>query len=192
MGSLRIVGGAARGRRLRSPTGATLRPTSARVREALFDIIQARIQGARFLDLFAGTGAVGIEALSRGAAAAVFVESSRAAGRLIEKNLVACGFTDRGTVVSEPLPAALRRLKTQPPFDLIFADPPYGSGDGEAVLRGLTPGGVFHPGTWVFLEQRRTGGVPARPGGLLHRRTFRYGDTVLLLYVPAGESPEAD
>jgi 16S rRNA (guanine966-N2)-methyltransferase len=133
---LRVVAGAYKGRRLQAPKGADTRPTSDRVREALFSIL-GDIEGLRVLDLYAGSGALGIEALSRGAGDAVFVESGRRAADAIRANLGAVGDPDAMIWVGDAL-AYLRRADPEAPFDLVFADPPYSSatqvGDGLSEL----------------------------------------------------------
>ena len=119
---MRVITGTARGRRLKELQGMETRPTTDKVKESLFSIIQFDIEGRRVLDLFAGTGQLGIEALSRGAAEAVFVDRRPDAVRLVQENLALCGFTDRARVKSGD---ALTYLKSGEKFDLIFLDPPY-------------------------------------------------------------------
>lgn len=196
MGKLRIIGGDRKGLPLFSPAGSSLRPTSGRVREALFDILGGDIAGARFLDLFAGTGAVGIEALSRGAALCVFVEKDRAAAAIVRRNLLSGGFVPRAGVIVGSLPAALSRLPGGESFNLVFVDPPYGSPQGEETLQALGRSGNLAPACRVILEHRKSWEPPARPGGLSLRRRARYGDTVLSFFVKddreaaAGGGPE--
>lgn len=124
---MRVVGGTARGRRLVAPAGDRTRPTGDRARGAIFNALWSRgeLDGARVVDLFAGSGALGIEALSRGAAHAVFVDSDPAARRAIFANLAACGFTDRAEVVGRTVERFLAGLAGDSPFDLAFCDPPY-------------------------------------------------------------------
>ena len=119
---MRVITGTARGRRLKELQGMETRPTTDKVKESLFSIIQFDIEGRRVLDLFAGTGQLGIEALSRGAAEAVFVDRRPDAVRLVQENLALCAFTDRARVKSGD---ALAYLKSGEKFDLIFLDPPY-------------------------------------------------------------------
>ncbi len=136
---MRVVAGDYKGRRLRSPRGKETRPTSDRVREALFSIL-GDIAGKRVLDLYAGTGALGIEALSRGAREAVFVESDRRAAECVRANLRAVGDPDAIIWVGDA-PAYLERADTEAPFDLVFADPPYSSATqvGEQLSELLPP-----------------------------------------------------
>ena len=128
---MRVITGSARGRRLKELEGLETRPTTGKVKEALFSVIQFDIEGRRVLDLFAGTGQLGIEALSRGAECAVFVERRRDALQVIRENLEACGMTDKARVVNGD---AMSYLKSGEKFDLIFLDPPYASGLLEQAL----------------------------------------------------------
>ena len=178
---MKLTGGGSRGRRLASGNHPGLRPSSARVREALFDILGARIAGATLLDLYAGTGAVGLEALSRGAHRVEFVDIAARAVRLIAKNLVSMGFDGRGTVTQEPAEAALDRLaRAGDRFDVVFVDPPYAEGfpprSMQAAGRLVRPGGVL-----VIEHGARYAPDPAgsslRPG-----RSYRYGDSALTVF----------
>jgi len=176
---------------LSSLRGSSVRPTAGRVREALFDILGGDIAGARFLDLFAGTGAVGIEALSRGAALCIFVEKDRAAAAIVRRNLLTGGFGPRGGVIVGTLPSALSRLPVGQSFDLVFIDPPYESPQGEETLQALGRSGSLAPACRVILEHRKSWDPPARPGRLSLRRRARYGDTVLSFFVKDdGEAAE--
>ena len=126
---MRIIAGAFRGRRLHAPKGNRIRPTIDRVREAIFNIIAAEVAGAKVLDLFAGTGAMGLEALSRGAQFCCFVDQGEEAVRLIRENVQLCGVQDRSRIIQGPAASAIRRLGSENElFDLIFMDPPYGKG----------------------------------------------------------------
>jgi 16S rRNA (guanine966-N2)-methyltransferase len=186
VGQLRVIGGERKGFRLASPRGSVLRPTSGRVREAFFDILAGEIAGARFLDLFAGTGAMGIEALSRGAASSLFVEEDRGAVEAIRRNLEACGFRSRGKVLAGRLPGALRRLGNGAEFDLIFVDPPYGDPVAEDTLAALGELRSFSPQGRVVLEHRKSWTPPGLAGGLCLERTVRYGDTALSFFEARG------
>lgn len=182
MGNLRIIGGEKRGLRLASPRGGRLRPTANRVREALFDILGERVRSARFLDLFAGTGAVGIEALSRGAACCLFVEESFNNVRVIRENLRVCQFEGSAEIHQGSLPGCLPSLERTGRFDLAFVDPPYEDTDVQLVLNELGLGGLLRVGAGVILEHRKSTGVPAQAGFTRHRRTVRYGDTALSFF----------
>jgi 16S rRNA (guanine966-N2)-methyltransferase len=179
MGFLRVVGGALRGRRLRVPDRG-VRPTSERVREAVFDILGARVPGARVLDLFAGTGALGIEALSRGAASAAFVEGDRAVARVLEGNLGRLGLSDRASVAVAPLEGARLPAALAGPWDLVFLDPPYAGEAGARWLAALASAPWPPSGGLIVLERRR--GTLAAPEGIVLLTERRYGDTVVGIY----------
>ena len=138
---MRIVAGTLKGRRLASPNWSGVRPTSDRVRETLFDLLGYHVEGARFLDACAGTGAVGIEALSRGAAYAAFVDCDRRSTGLVEKNLSVCRVSDRAVVVRTALPEGVTRPELAEPFDVIVADPP-------TVTRRSMPYCLRSPAAW--------------------------------------------
>jgi len=132
---MRIISGSARGRKLKEPCGNSIRPTSNKVKEAIFSIVQFDIEGRKVLDLFAGCGQIGIEALSRGAASVVFVESSQDAVKLIRENVKTCGFSDSSTIYARD---AIRSLENDDKFDLIFIDPPYDTTLIEKSLQKIT------------------------------------------------------
>ncbi len=121
---MRVITGSARGRRLKEPAFDGVRPTSDKVKEAMFNIIQFDVPGSRVLDMFAGTGQLGIEALSRGADSAVFIDSSRQSAALVRDNVKTCGFDDRADVICGD---AIAHLATGVKYDIIFMDPPYAS-----------------------------------------------------------------
>lgn len=178
---MRIVAGMAKGRRLAAPADST-RPTSDRTREALFNSLATELDldGARVLDLYAGTGAVGLEALSRGAAEAVLVESNRAALAVLRRNVEAVGLPG-ATVVGRSVTSYLA-VPPDHPFDLVFADPPYDLGDDDLaeVLTALTGPGRLVPHAWVVVERAARGAAPQWPAGLITpERERRYGDGVL-------------
>ena len=159
---LRITGGEARGTPLVEPRGMRLRPTSGLVREALFNILGDRVIDARVLDLYAGTGALGIEALSRGAAACTFVESDPAAVRAILESLGRAGFSAAGTVLRGRLPAALGTLEG--PYDVALMDPPYAADGIPDVLLRLTP--LLAPGGLIVYEHASRYNPPEPAAGL--------------------------
>lgn len=180
---MRIIGGLARGRRLLAPRGRRTRPTSDYLREVLFDVLTQQIEGRTFLDLYAGTGAVGIEALSRGAVTAVFVEHHRSALAILYRNLEMTGFRDRAEVI--PM-EAVRYLRRAPcgsrQFDLIFLDPPYMCTDTATVFDLITTAALLTPTGTAILE-RSTRSTPIRiPLGLALTREVRHGAAVLQLY----------
>ena len=175
---VRVTGGNLRGFQLAEPGGARLRPTSARVREAIFNVLAARIEDAAVADLFAGTGALGIEALSRGARRAVFVESYRQAARAIVQSLARAGLAGSGSVVRGALPGALGSLEG--PYDLIFLDPPYDSEEAVPTLGALAP--LLAPGGLVVYEHRSRYNPPERPLGLEQTDRRVYGDTAVAFF----------
>jgi len=177
---VRIVGGSARGRRLAPPPDLALRPTADKVREAIFDLLGPGAPGERVLDLFAGTGALGLEALSRGAARAVLVERDRRALALIAENARRCGFEGRIEVVRGE---ALRHLAAPPPaepYDLILMDPPYRQGLVAQALRLLARPGWLAPRARVVAETE-AGLALDPPAPFALDRTRRYGDTAVHL-----------
>ena len=180
---MRIVAGIARGRRLRAPKGRHVRPTADRVKEAVFSILESRetSEGKAVLDLFAGAGTLGIEALSRGASEAVFVDPAREASDAIHANLEAAGF--EAEVLSMPADRAIKRLGTNGRrFDRVFIDPPYGEGWVERTLVALDAAGVVREGGWIVAEHGR-GEEPAPViGRLVRELDRRYGDTHISLY----------
>jgi 16S rRNA (guanine966-N2)-methyltransferase len=175
---MRVIAGRYKGRTLKAPTWEGLRPTSDRLRETLFNILAPRIEGARVLDGYAGTGAIGIEALSRGAAHVTFVDCDRRARALIEGNLAGCGverdYTIRGGDV-----AATLSLQGAGAYDLILLDPPYDSATTQvldAASRALAPGGL------IVLE-RATRRQPEEPTTLERVRDVKSGDSTLTFFV---------
>lgn len=197
---MRIIAGSARGRRLNAPGGRggglAIRPTADRAREALFNIIGWQfVEGARVLDLFAGTGALGLEALSRGAGAAVFVDNSPLALDLIQKNVVLCGFSDQAHVIRHDLLKGLffwhkaggrvpsKEVAPAPPrFDLIFLDPPYRQGLCQGLLTGLQAQGVLSDEAMVVFEDDSAQALPTTVGGLRLFDQRAYGDTGFWFY----------
>ncbi|MEL6287680.1 MAG: 16S rRNA (guanine(966)-N(2))-methyltransferase RsmD [Pseudomonadota bacterium] len=177
---MRVIGGELRGRKLATPQGSDTRPTSDRVRGAIFNKLQHGLlsdglDGARVLDLFAGSGALGIEALSRGAAYAVFLETAPAARGVIRENVERCGLTGVARI--------FRRDATRPgaagtldPFDLVFCDPPYAQSLGEAALAALAAGGWLAPQAICVLEEKR-GLKIAPPDRFAELDRAAYGDT---------------
>jgi 16S rRNA (guanine(966)-N(2))-methyltransferase RsmD len=175
---VRIVAGTARGRRLAAPGGDGTRPTSDKVRGAIFNVLGQFFDGGRVLDLYAGTGALALEALSRGFAEATCVDASASAVEAIQRNAEACGLGGKVTVVRRRVLDALRAL---PPgtFDLAFVDPPYAEGPG-AALGAL--GRVLRPGASVVAEHDRRSPPPDRIGELALQDRRAYGDTGISIY----------
>jgi 16S rRNA (guanine966-N2)-methyltransferase len=176
----RIVGGEVGGRRLGVPAGDRTRPTSDRAREALFGTLSSLLDlaGARVLDLYAGSGAVGLEAVSRGAAHAVLVDSDARAAAVARDNARDLGLTDRVTVRRDRVERVLAAVPE--PHELVFADPPYALGDEElgAVLRRLTEGWLA-PGAVLAVERATRGAGPAWPEGVEALKQRRYGEGTL-------------
>ena len=179
---MRIIAGDCKGRRLKAPAWPGLRPTSDKLRETLFNIVAPRITGARVLDLFAGTGAMGLESLSRGASLAVFVESDRRAAALIGENAQLCRTRDRCAIIRDTVARALVKPIAGDPFDLIIVDPPYDFDPLATVLAGA----VAHlaPGAWLVLEHARRRAVP-EVAGLCSVRTVVSGDSALTFFEAA-------
>jgi 16S rRNA (guanine966-N2)-methyltransferase len=178
---MRIVGGDFRGRPLATPRDQSIRPTTDRTREAVFNVLAHRfpdrLAGVRVLDLFAGTGALGLEALSRGASYAVFIEESAAGRGLIRTNVEAFGLTGRSKIFRRDA-TALGEAGTLAPFGLVFADPPYGKGLGERALRSARAGGWLAPGALCVVEEKASAPFEAGPEfATLDERG--YGETVI-------------
>ena len=178
----RIIGGTAGGRRIATPRGASTRPTSDRVREALFSAVESwcgSLSGLRFLDLYAGSGAVGLEAWSRGAGVVTLVEQDRRTAALITGNARTLGFT-RADVVAAPVAAALRTPPVAP-YDVVFSDPPYPLEEGAlaADLASLVAHGWLVPDALVVVERSARSPEPTWPAGIERTRERRYGETVL-------------
>lgn len=185
---MRVVAGAAKGRRLVAPPGRDVRPTSDRVKEALFSSLQPRLPGARVLDLYAGAGGLGIEALSRGASEVVFVERARPALDALRRNLATVDLPG-ATVLSGDVAASIRRLSGA--FDLVLADPPYALEEEalSAVLDAVQA--VLAPGAVVVVERARKAPPPQWPPHLLAEEPRRYGDTTLHRAVTQGADGDA-
>jgi 16S rRNA (guanine966-N2)-methyltransferase len=179
---LRIIAGALKGRILAPVQGRT-RPTAAKVREAIFNILGPEVPEAQVLDLFAGTGALGIEALSRGAVRAVFVEDHPGALKALRRNLETLGLQDRSRVLPLPAAAALRQLDAQGErFSLVFLDPPYGGGAAAATIGVLAGSSLLLPEVWVVAEHSRRETLPELAGILALSTLRRYGDTLVAIY----------
>jgi len=182
---MRVIAGAAKGRRLRVLPGQAVRPTADRVKEALFSMLQSRfdLAGAALLDLFAGTGALGIEGLSRGAGRAVFVEQDHAARRVLDTNLGLCGLAPRGRVVAQPVRRALAELAARGErFDGVLMDPPYGRGLADGALVQLATAGVVATDGWVAVEHHVDDVLADAYGSLHLTAARRYGKTALAVF----------
>jgi 16S rRNA (guanine966-N2)-methyltransferase len=177
---MRVIAGSLKGRRLQAPTWAGLRPTSDKLRETLFNVLAPRVPGARVLDGYAGTGAIGIEALSRGASEVVFVERDRRAQRLIADNLARCGVASGCVIIrASAVRAVDELLAAARAFDIVLLDPPYDLPPEEAIgpLAGLlAPGGV------LVLEHAKRRRSPETAGRLARTRALAAGDSALSFY----------
>lgn len=180
---MRVVAGRFGGRTLVAPSGSGTRPTPDRVREALFSIL-GDVSGARVLDLWAGTGALGIEALSRGATHATFVESGKPAIAALRKNLDALGIRDEARLVVARVESLPRKLEEHASFDLVLADPPYAAvrdGSAPRAIAALVAAGWLAAGAPLVLEHASADAPPAI-AGLVATDSRRYGDTSLSFY----------
>jgi 16S rRNA (guanine966-N2)-methyltransferase len=189
---MRIIGGHGRGRPLRGPRGLRTRPTADRVRVSLFDMLGPAVAGARVLDLFAGTGAVGIEALSRGAARVVFVEREQAALRALRANLAAIAAARAAArVMAGDVLRVLPDLGAQEgPFDFIFVDPPYATTLAARTLEALVATRVCRDGTEVVVQHSTRTRLPSLAGLAAHRRPRVFGDTALTFLRAGGYTPD--
>jgi 16S rRNA (guanine966-N2)-methyltransferase len=176
---MRIIAGTNKGRTLKAPKWDGLRPTSDKLRGTLFNILAPRLEGARILDVFAGTGAVALEALSRGAAAATCIESDRRAARLIEENAALCGEQNRCAIIRDTVERALARPVSGGPFDIIVLDPPYHYG---ALAEAVQNAGTQRAGGGVVVLEHAARVAPPAPAGLALTRTVKSGDSALTFY----------
>lgn len=194
---MRIIAGTFRSRRLEAPSGLATRPTSDRLRETLFNVLAPRIEGAIFLDLYAGSGAVGLDALSRGAAHVGFVERAPAALKVLRANLAKLGIKNGFTIESASTSAYLRRLRPQGEksrFDLVFMDPPYDACDEYEATLGLlggTAAALLSEDAVVIAEHRRKEQLKERYGALLRQRVLEQGDAGLSFYGKSTSASQA-
>ncbi len=186
---MRVTGGVLRGRKIVVPSGLAVRPMRSRIRQALFQILGDRVRGARVADLFAGSGALGIESLSRGARVAVFVERDRGVLGVLERNLSELGLGARAHRVAAD--AYRHRLRTEEPFHCIFLDPPFQEYDeGEdrvwTLAAELAQGPALAPEGWLCIELPSRVPPPEPAGGVTLYELRTYGDTALLFWRRAG------
>ena len=194
--TMRIIAGKYRSRPLRAPSGAGTRPTSDRLRETLFNVLAPRIEGAAFLDLYAGSGAVGLEALSRGAASATFVEQAAAALKVLRYNLDRLGVKSGARVRAESVSAFLRsRAESSPKptrHEVVFLDPPYDAANEYAATLGLLGGTASHilaEGALVISEHQRNESLGENYGSLKRTRVLKQGDSALSFFVAETGAP---
>ena len=174
---MRVITGSARGRKLQSPQGNDVRPTTDTVKESVFSIIQFEVEGCRFLDAFAGSGQMGLEALSRGAEKAFFIDNSRRSMSVIKKNIELCSFSgDRAVTVQRDTISFLS--STNERFDIIFPDPPYGTGLLQKAMElcaGITD-------RYMICEHPTDERLPEKVGGLSLKKNYKYGSITVSIY----------
>ncbi|MBN2431825.1 MAG: 16S rRNA (guanine(966)-N(2))-methyltransferase RsmD [Acidobacteria bacterium] len=187
---MRIIGGRLKGRQLLTVPGLAVRPTIARLKESYFNIVGEEIAGARFLDLCAGAGSMGIEALSRGAAEAIFVEKSRPALAVLRRNLAKCGLTSGYRIVAGDLFRELPRLAAHHEnVDLIYFDPPYFENLYESTLELVARQRLLAQGGLLAADHFKKTPLPSRVGELVRVRQVRHGDAVLSFYAWTAPMP---
>ena len=183
---MRITGGTVRGQRLAKVRWPDIRPTADMVRGSIFNIVGQNLSDLLVLDLFAGSGSLGIESLSRGAKRSVFVDNSRRALAIVDKNIAMCGFKENSIVIKADLPKGLTQLKNYgyEQFDLIFMDPPYESGYLEPTMVKVTEENLLNQDGVIVVERstRSTDFLPSRIQGLWLKQTKTYGSTVIGFY----------
>ena len=176
---MRIIAGTNKGRTLKAPKWDGLRPTSDKLRETLFNILQTRVSGARVLDVFSGTGAVALEALSRGAAGVTCVESDRRAAALIAENAALCRDTDRCVIIRDVVERALLTPLRGGPFDIIVLDPPYDYSDLESAVANAA---TQRAADGIVILEHAARVIPPQPDGITLTRTVTSGDSALSFY----------
>lgn len=184
---MRVISGSARGRRIKEPDGASVRPTTDMVKESIFNIIQFDIEGRKILDLFAGTGQLGIEALSRGAAEAVFVEESSNTYKLVRENVKSVGFEDKATVVPGD---ALTYLKRAGKFDVIFLDPPYDTKLLDKSLASIIEFDILNENGIIICESNLDKILPEVTAPYKKGREYRYGKIKVTIYSKVSASED--
>ncbi len=180
---MRILGGTARGRKLATVKARGIRPTRDNVKESIFSMIQGHVEGRTVLDLFAGTGNLGLEALSQGAKKAIFVEKERTPLRALMKNRDLCGFRDKAEIISLDAEVALKVLRRRDEkVDLVFIDPPYGSGFVDQTLRFINAHDMVNKGGMIVVEHGPSESPAPQHGRLLLQKRKRHGDTVISIF----------
>ncbi|MDH4100211.1 MAG: 16S rRNA (guanine(966)-N(2))-methyltransferase RsmD [Nitrospirota bacterium] len=179
---MRISGGSAKGRSLAKPKGDHVRPTSAKVREAVFNIIRPHLEGAKFLDLCAGTGAMGMEALSQGVAHAAFVDSDSRSARLIKDNLARLELETSARIVTVGALDFVKNFRGEP-FDIVYFDPPYAMEELEQIIMLIGEKGVLKSGGALLVEHASKRPLADEMGRLGLKKSYRYGDTSLSYYI---------
>jgi 16S rRNA (guanine(966)-N(2))-methyltransferase RsmD len=186
---MRIITGAARGCKLKAPKGLNTRPTTDRVKEAIFNILGARTREAKILDIFAGTGALGLEALSRGGSHAMFIDLSGESIRVIKDNAAHTKLDGRSEIVRADVFLLLERLKRRgEKFTLVFCDPPYNKGLAQRVLEIFSDGSLLEDLGVLVIEHDKNDALPTEfAGALFHARSEKYGATMVSFYQQSGE-----
>ena len=180
---MRIIAGSARGRTFEAPSGRSTRPTLDRVREAVFGMIQFDVPGSRVLDLFAGSGGLGLEALSRGAEKAVFCDCDKSVCALISRNAERLGFSDRSMIICDDYRSAIRRLASKGErFSIVLLDPPYESGYYSAAVNELHDAGLLADGCIIIAEHSAKSPLELSLDGLTAGKPHRYGDVAVSKY----------
>jgi len=177
---MRIIAGSLKGRRLSAPPGQDVRPTSDSLRETLFNILASGVAGARVLDAFAGTGAVGLEALSRGARHVTFVEREPRVIKVLEQNVAACGAANACAIIRGDFTTAARRMIASGSIDLAFLDPPYDRTDLDVVVTAAAT--LVSTGGRIVLEHAKRRASPESAGSLTRTRVLTAGDSALSFY----------
>lgn len=176
---MRVISGSLKGRRLVSPTGQATRPTADRIKESVFNILASSIVNRRALDLFAGTGALGIEALSRGAASAVFIDQAKPALDALRRNIGNLGLEDRSRIIRWDIRKNLNCLASSPPFDLVFMDPPYATGAVTPALKSLIACGALETSARIVIEHSDREIIAPRMDPLTLIDQRRFGKTLV-------------
>jgi 16S rRNA (guanine(966)-N(2))-methyltransferase RsmD len=190
---MRIISGISKGRKLATPKNQILRPTSDRVKESIFNILREEVEGKLVLDLFAGTGNLGIEALSRGAKKAFFVEVGRQALRLIQRNLTQCKLEEQSEIIPKDANRAIGILnQRRVSFDLILMDPPYESGLIKRTIMKLNSDPIYHRDSILVIEHDRREPLPTPMDGWIRFREQRVGDTVISFLAPQENHRETE
>ncbi|UCD84144.1 MAG: 16S rRNA (guanine(966)-N(2))-methyltransferase RsmD [Deltaproteobacteria bacterium] len=180
---MRVIGGSCKKKSLKTLRGMELRPTPDRIREAIFSIIVDELPDSNVLDLYAGSGTLGIEALSRGAKDAVFIENHLEAIRVLKKNLESCQLVNRGMVIRRRVETAIRLLGGKRKiFDLIFLDPPYEKDLVGKTLKALSSSSILKPGSLVVVQHSRRETIPEALGRLVFTDQRRYGETLISFF----------
>lgn len=180
---MRIIAGKAKGHPIKAPKGRHTRPTADRIKEAVFSVLAPYIPGSRILDAFAGSGALGLEALSRGASQAVFIEADSSASRILSENLRHLGFQDQGRVLKGDSLKIIPRLKQryqEEGFQLVFLDPPYNKGFLDKALKALVSGAILAPDAILVLETSSKVREPFETEGFAIIKESQYGDTAII------------